>query len=187
MGELSQGWYLEQNEERLPVSFPLELSYGDTGNYRLVRQMDGTESDINLPTLLLNSNHMGFDVFLDGERLYQYPSSTTLVFSKTTGNTFHFIYLPLDYAGKELTLDLHLMLGNSMTYTLVAPKIGLKSSILYQTAIFNLPMMTISFCIFLAGIAFLVLYFFLQKKIFLPKYFPVYWDVRHLVWGLCLL
>lgn len=159
---LDQGWRLEQ-PNAAPREFDLPAVLPEGGCVTLSYPMTKLEELISSPVVLLYSNHLALKVYLDGQLLYEYPGQPPL-FSKTTGNTYHFVRLPGGYEDKVLRVVTQGMLGDSFGYTFVAPEIGAKASILYGRVYREFPMLASVVLIFVFGMLMSVLYLYCRRK-----------------------
>ena len=137
-------WSIDSGDS---APFPAQLSYGGDGRHTLILRMPENAPAKVDPVLFLVTNHMDLEATLDGRSLYRYAPDLQL--SKTSGNALHMIPLPDDYAGKELQLHVRLLLGDSISYTMMAPQLGDRASIIFHIYIKDLPLVlliTLTLC-----------------------------------------
>ena len=119
--ELSINGSVYENVEPYDVYKHLDrlLKYGDVVSLTTTLPDLG---DIPFPALLFRSRYSAMEVYVDGKVIYDFGHE--LVKKRHfIGKMYHFIPLPFDYAGKELTIKM--IAGETDAFSsLVAPKIG---------------------------------------------------------------
>ena len=96
---------------------------------------------------------------------YAFPNARTRLFSGATGNTYHFVRLPADFAGKQVDVQLRCQLGSDITYLLNPPLIGSKATMLNADVMRSMPAFTLAGCMMILSIGLGVLYFAFRKRL----------------------
>lgn len=164
---IEDGWTLEDSSgSSRELSLPQTIDYGEDGLFTLSTVLPEGGSLLLTPAIRFYSNYVDLDIRLDGELLYSYPK-TAGAFSGATGNTYHFIRLPTDYAGRTLSVALRCQLGPSITYLLKPPLIGSKATMLRDDVVSSLPSIMLSGCMLVLALGLCILYLSLRKQLHL--------------------
>ncbi|RKM55950.1 GGDEF domain-containing protein [Butyrivibrio sp. CB08] len=95
------------------------LRYGDVVSMKTTLPDLG---DIPFPVILFRSRYSAMDVYVDGDLIYTFGKDLYAK-KKFIGKMYHFITLPLDYAGKEI--EFKMIAGETDAFSsLQPPKIG---------------------------------------------------------------
>ncbi|MGL4800377.1 MAG: GGDEF domain-containing protein [Cellulosilyticaceae bacterium] len=148
------------------ISLPFFLNYKNEDIYILKYTFNNSRNTIANPTITFLSNHMYIQVYLDEKEIYNSTPHVATTLSKSPGNQLHLIPLPQDYAGKTLTIKLHLLLENHIQYEI--PKIGFgdRSSMVSYISFCSLPSFLIMIIVFFLGLQMLFfnLFFYHRTK-----------------------
>lgn len=163
---LEQGWTLTAPDGTTQdgLAMPLGLEYREDGDYVLVSVLPDRQDYSVAPVLFFVANHLDFTLYLDGEPLYEYRTEGR-GFSKTPGNTFHMILMPEDYGGRELRIELHLLLEHNVAYTVPTPLLAPKATIVNHLFRAELPSLVLISIIFSIGCIMLVLNLAFRKTL----------------------
>ena len=162
---LSAGWTLTDSAgQSRAVTLPATIDYGTDGRYTLSCTLPAQEGLLVSPALEFYSNYVDIAVSLDGHLLYSYPQAEA-AFSGATGNTYHFVRLPADYAGETLTVDLRCQLGDGISYLLKPPLLGAKGTMLRADVMESLPSILLGGCMMALAIGLTALYLTLRQRL----------------------
>ncbi len=125
---LSRGWtvtyhnqqYLNTNLESLSKELNTSFSRGDIVTLNQTRTLQ--ELDVPFPYLFVKTQHCAYEVSLDGEPI-ETAYMDRLTDSEFIGIGYNYIPLPEDYAGRHLTITLHVA-ENSTRADIITPMIG---------------------------------------------------------------
>lgn len=152
---VEEGW---RDESGALVTMPAFLNFdgGKRISYSITLPRGNIE--VRAPVLFFSARYINARFYLDGEHLGDSLSKPPgAVHSQ--GKVFTVIPLPSDYAGKELRLDVELLLGKGVSYEIPAPVIGCRASmgalILRRdllSSLVNVAILCFSLILFLFGV-----------------------------------
>ena len=162
---LDDGWTLaEAGGEAQSARLPLTVPCGADGRYTLTCTLPDAGGLLLSPALRIYSNYVDVSVSLGGEPLYAYPP-VEAPFSGATGNTYHFIRMPADYAGQTLEITFRCQLGDDITYLLNPPLLGSKATMLRRDVLHSLPFFILAGCMVVLALGLAVLYLAFRKPL----------------------
>ncbi len=167
--ELSRDWTITDSDGNTEaIDFPKTIGYGKDGSFVLSRKLGDCSGLIGTPALRFYSNYVDLRIYLDDTLLYSFPEKDAH-FCGATGNTYHFVRMPADFAGKTLTVDIRGQLGDKITYLLTAPLLGAKATMLYTDVVNSLPSIMLASCMLVLAIAVFALYLSSKKALSLGR------------------
>ena len=125
-------WILSiEGREDEEISLPNFVKYNSSGQFNISTKIEENMDKYTAPVVLIQSNHMFMDAYLDEELIYSYSDQKKPVFSKSPGNYYRIINLPRDCGGKTIKFTLKMPLGDSIKYEIPKIVFGDKTNILY--------------------------------------------------------
>lgn len=124
--ELSDGW---QKEDGTPVRMPVFTEWSaDRLSYTVI--LPSADKELRAPVLFFTSRYINAYFYLDdvllGESLAKPQGAAS-----SLGEVYTVLQLPEDYAGRQLRLEIELMLGKHVSYEIPAPVIGSQAGAAY--------------------------------------------------------
>ena len=151
----NKGWLLvDSNGNNSQATLPQTLAYGN-GSATLSRVLDDRVEKTD-SVLCLCSKYEDIKVILDGEILYSYPNEQSAL-SDITGITYHYIDLPEDATGRELTIRYSFQGASTTRYELRAPEFAPKEIFLKRAANSAIPFTVIAVVVALAGLVIFIM------------------------------
>ncbi len=151
----SKGWLLVNSAgESNQVTLPQTLRYGN-GSATLSRVLDDRVENTDA-VLCVCSKYENIAVTLDGKTLYTYPQDNSAL-SDVTGITYHYIDLPEDAKGKELSISYAFQSADTVTYELRAPEFAEKEVFLDRAIKTSIPLVIIAVVVALAGLVIFIM------------------------------
>lgn len=163
--EMTDGWQIVAGStgESVSDTLPALLPYDPEGYVLTATVRPPTDYPV-VPTVLFLSNHMNFRLYLD-DRLLRAQDEARWPLSKTPGNTYHIVRLPADYAGKDIRIELDMLLGDSLQYEVPPLQIAPKATIIYALFHADLTRIILDLLILTCGLILLLLHFPLKRKL----------------------
>jgi len=162
---LSEDWELTDSGGNVSkITLPCALRYGTDGNYTLQTVLPQDSGVISSPALQFYSNYTDVKIYLDDVQLLAFPHEPPR-FASGTGNTWQFVRLPADFAGRTLKIELHCQLGGNLSYAVKAPLLGAKATMLNDALTESVAYLTVSACMMVLAIMLLAMYFFLRRRL----------------------
>lgn len=160
---LDSGWYYQKETgelQRIALPTRLDVPKGETARISGILPEDYE----NGRTLCLRSSQQSLRVLLSGQTIYEYGIDDTRPFGKAAGSAWHLVQLPEGSQGRMVTIEL-MSPYSTFSGQINAINFGSKSSILLHIIKKHIIGFLICFCIMFLGLAFLLFYFILRKKI----------------------
>lgn len=169
VAELSGGWTLTDSAGvSSSVALPCTLEYGADGVYTLETVLAAHPEVIAAPALGFYSNYTDVKIYLDGALLLSYPNAAP-AYIAGTGNTWQFVRLPADFAGRTLRLELRCQLGNRITYAVRPLLLGAKATMLNDALLTSVPSLVLASCLAALALMLAVMYFVLRRRLALNR------------------
>lgn len=179
---MTTGWTMQQDGQSQAMDLPAEFSYGQSGACTFTTVLRDPGDLFASPVIRLISNHMDFVVTLDGQPIYNYDLGG-MGGSKSPGNVYHYVRLPAGYEGETLTIQVQMLLGDSLTYTLETPLMGSKGGLLMHALRNELGIILVVLLILLFGVVTLGLTLLFKRQMgFSPSLF--YTGIFAIVFGI---
>lgn len=123
---LTNGW---MDGNGLPISMPLFLEWSDGArhSYRVI--LPERDSGLRAPSLFFASRYLNARFYLDGVPLGECLAKPVGT-DNSQGKMFALLSLPDDYGGKELRMDVELLLGENVNYEIPVPTINSRAGVL---------------------------------------------------------
>lgn len=151
----NKGWHLLDSEgQGHQVTLPETQKYGN-GHAVLSRFLDDRAENTD-NVLRICSKYEDLTVTLDGKTIYTYPTDTSAL-SDVTGITYHFIDLPADSEGKELTITYTFQGSSSMIYEICSPEFAQKETFLNRAVTAAIPFTVVAVVVALAGLVIFIM------------------------------
>ncbi len=158
--ETLRTWINEKNniEVLLPKNFEYE---GEKIVLKKTLNMENNFKDI--PYVLITSKYYDYKLYLDNELVYEYKNPKSN-FTTTNGTQMRIVQVGKDIKGKTLRWEIEPLLGDSMKYSIIAPIIGSKTDIVWNSIKKEQPQVIMDILIIVFGLVLLFLYYVMRGK-----------------------
>lgn len=145
---IEDGWTMTDSSGRVSeISLPYTVS--DVACV-IETKLPKVDDLLMSPTIEIYSNYTDVRVIYDGSEIYFYPEQAPV--PKGTGNTYHYLRLPDNSAGKTLRIEFAGQLGDSITYLLRPVGYGSRANMLHNVITQGLPIVAIASCMVMISV-----------------------------------
>lgn len=134
------------------VELPMTLDKTEANKYTLSTTLTYHPEEQDSPYAFLSMNHMYFKVYLDDKVIYSYMREDTPNLSKSPGNTYAMVPLPMDCQGKEFKIEFWTTLESGLVYALDAVEFGDYPTVMHEAFLDSLLHNIIVICNLFTGI-----------------------------------
>lgn len=122
--------YVTDNDTNITkeVTLPYKLPINYSGKYTIRTTLDKYYNE-DTNSIAINLSNMNVDVLVDGNYVYSNRFDDKMTYSKTNGQNLHIVRLFDDYYGKELEIDVKMLLDEGVEYEIEPIVIGSKFDI----------------------------------------------------------
>lgn len=130
---IKENVYITDNDTNITkeVTLPYKLPINYSGKYTITTTLDKYYND-DTNSIAVNIKNMSIDVLVDDLYIYSSRFEDTMDYSKTNGENLHIIKLNDDYYGKDLKINVQMLLKKGVDYVIDPLFIGSKFDICIQ-------------------------------------------------------